>query len=497
MAAYNSAGSAWAASYATVNTPAASVTVPNAPSNVTGTATSATQIKLSWADNSNNETGFQIERWNGSAWTQIGTVGPNVTTYADSGLIPSTTYYYEVAAYNSAGSAWAASYATVNTPAASVTVPNAPSNVTGTATSATQIKLSWADNSNNETGFQIERWNGSAWTQIGTVGPNVTTYADSGLNPSTTYYYEVAAYNSAGSAWAASYATVNTPAATVTVPNAPSNVTGTATSATQIKLSWADNSNNETGFQIERWNGSAWTQIGTVGPNVTTYADSGLNPSTTYYYEVAAYNSAGTAWAASYATVNTPAVLTQGQQFTFNQEGGFRAAPYHPSSDSGVTIAVGYDMKERSAASIVSDLVAAGVDRNTATILSQAAGLTGTTADQFVRNNQSLTMTPAQGNALFFAVYAAKAEVARSVATSAAVVQLYGLTNWDALNQKIKDILIDMTYRGDYTVDTRMLIQKYVVNNDLAGFTKEMSIRADWLNVPLQRFNARVTFLNT
>ena len=369
--------------------------------------------------------------------------------------------------------------------------------MTGTATSATQVKLSWADNSNNETGFQIERWNGSAWAQIGTVGPNVTTYVDTGLSPSTTYYYEVVAYNSAGTAWAASYATVTTPAATVTVPNAPSNVTGTATSATQIKLSWADNSNNETGFQIERWNGSAWAQIGTVGPNVTTYADTGLSPSTTYYYEVVAYNSAGTAWAASYVTVATSTAFTRGQQFTFNQEGGFVAAPYHPSSNSGVTIAVGYDMKERSAASIVSDLVAAGVDRNTATKLSQAAGLTGTAADQFVRNNRRSTMTPAQGNALFLAIYAAKAEATHSVATSTAVVQLYGLTNWDALNQKIKDILIDMTFRGDYTVNTRMLIQKYVVNNDLAGFTKEMSIRADWLNVPIQRFNERITFLNT
>ena len=82
---------------------------------------------------------------------------------------------------------------------------------------------------------------------------------------------------------------------------------GTATSATQVNLSWADNSNNETGFQIDRWNSSTstWVQIGTVGPNVTTYTDTSLSPSTTYYYDVAAYNSVGTSWAASYATVTT------------------------------------------------------------------------------------------------------------------------------------------------------------------------------------------------
>ena len=62
-----------------------------------------------------------------------------------------------------------------------------------------------------------------------------------------------------------------------------------------------------------------------------------------------------------------------------------------------------------------------------------------------------ITITQAQGNALFLAVYSAEARYPHSVATSATVVQLYGPTNWDTLNQKIKDILIDMTYRGDYT----------------------------------------------
>ena len=100
---------------------------------------------------------------------------------------------------------------------------------------------------------------------------------------------------------------MTTPAAAATLPNAPSNLKGSVTSATQASLSWTDNSNNETGFQIERWNGSAWTQIGSVGANVTTYADSGLSPSSTYYYDVVAYNGAGTNWATSDAVVTTPA----------------------------------------------------------------------------------------------------------------------------------------------------------------------------------------------
>ena len=76
---------------------------PNPPSNLAAIAVSAAQINLSWADNSNFENGYKIERWNGS-WAQINVVGANVTAYADTtGLAPSTAYYYRVRAYNSVG----------------------------------------------------------------------------------------------------------------------------------------------------------------------------------------------------------------------------------------------------------------------------------------------------------------------------------------------------------------------------------------------------------
>jgi Fibronectin type III domain len=76
---------------------------PIPPSNLVTSATQAQQINLSWVDNSNFEDGFKIERWNGSSYVQINTVGANVRTYADSGLLTSTTYNYRVRAYNNAG----------------------------------------------------------------------------------------------------------------------------------------------------------------------------------------------------------------------------------------------------------------------------------------------------------------------------------------------------------------------------------------------------------
>ncbi len=99
----------------------------------------------------------------------------------------------------------------------------------------------------------------------------------------------------------------STPTPTPAVPNGPSNLIATAVSSTRINLTWQDNSNNETEFQIWRKGaGGTFRKLVTVNANVTSYADTGLTPATTYKYKVRAKNAAGHSLFSNIATTTTP-----------------------------------------------------------------------------------------------------------------------------------------------------------------------------------------------
>jgi hypothetical protein len=87
---------------------------------------------------------------------------------------------------------------TISLTVASTGLPAAPSNLTATA-SKKSVTVNWVDNSNNETGFKVERsTDGVNFSQITTTGANVTSYKNVGLTTGTTYYYRVRATNAAG-----------------------------------------------------------------------------------------------------------------------------------------------------------------------------------------------------------------------------------------------------------------------------------------------------------
>ncbi len=96
-----------------------------------------------------------------------------------------------------------------------------------------------------------------------------------------------------------------------TVPAAPTNMTATALSPSEISLNWSDNSNDETGFRLERSaDGVNWVEIGVFAGNTTGFVDSGLAGSTTYSYRVRAYNSNGNSNYSNIGTATTSTAIT-------------------------------------------------------------------------------------------------------------------------------------------------------------------------------------------
>lgn len=154
--------------------------------------------------------------------------------------------------------------------------PVAPGPLTAAAASATQVNLAWSDNSSNEAGFKVERsTDGVNFTQIATPAAGETSYSDTGVTGSIAYTYRVKAQNAAGTSEASNDATATTP--TPNPPAAPDTLTATPVSSTQINLTWADRSNNESGFRIERSvGGGAYSLIATTGANVASYLSTGL-----------------------------------------------------------------------------------------------------------------------------------------------------------------------------------------------------------------------------
>jgi len=79
-------------------------TPPAAPSGLSATAVSSSQINLAWTDNATDETGYHVERsTDGTNFSEIAALGANATSYSNTGLAASTTYWYRVRASNTAG----------------------------------------------------------------------------------------------------------------------------------------------------------------------------------------------------------------------------------------------------------------------------------------------------------------------------------------------------------------------------------------------------------
>jgi fibronectin type 3 domain-containing protein len=281
---------------------------PSVPTGLKASGVTVSTITLTW--NASTDTtpggpgvgGYYVYR-NGNTATPIATVTTG-TSYADTGLIGGTAYQYQVAAFDRAHPAnvSAPSGAVAATTSPVTVPPSVPTGLTASGVTVSTITLTW--NASTDTtpggpgvgGYYVYR-NGNTATPIATV-PSGTSYTDTGLIGGTAYQYQVAAFDRAQPAnvSAASGAITATTSPVTVPPSVPTGLKASAVTVSTITLTW--NASTDTtpggpgvgGYYVYR-NGNTATPIATVASG-TTYADTGLAASTSYQYQVAAFDKA-------------------------------------------------------------------------------------------------------------------------------------------------------------------------------------------------------------
>jgi phosphodiesterase/alkaline phosphatase D-like protein len=286
-----------------------------APGVTTGVASSITQTGASLAGTINPhgaETTYTFEYGTTTSFGSVTSAASAGSGTADvavtaslSGLAPGTTYFYRVAATNSAGT-------TVGTTRSFTTAQPAPTATTGSsAVSITSASVAGSVNPNGlSTNYTFEY---GTSTSFGAITPVLGAGAGSstvpvsasltGLSPNTTYVYRLVAASSAGTSFGAvrSLRTNGTGQAPVVVTQAVTEVTnGSAVLHGQVNPKGDD-----TAFTFEYGTSTSFGSITTVvqldnadALEPVTATLTGLNPDTTYYYRVVAANGFGTAMGA-------------------------------------------------------------------------------------------------------------------------------------------------------------------------------------------------------
>lgn len=254
---------------------------PPAPATPTGLAATAgnNQVVLNW-NPPTGATGFNLYRslTSGGSYAMIAT-NVNAISYTDSGLANGTTYYYEVAATNSGGAS-ANSAAVSATPQANPLVM-APTGLSATSVTTSQINLGWVDNSGGTAGFEVERsYDRVNFYPVGSVDPGITTFTDSGLVTGATYYYQVAAREGLASSPASPILTVTT------LPQPPTGLSA-QTGNGEVDLSWTA-SLGAAAYNVSRstTNGGPYVTVASVSG--TSFIDASVTNGVTYYYVVTA-----------------------------------------------------------------------------------------------------------------------------------------------------------------------------------------------------------------
>ncbi|MHB9291479.1 hypothetical protein Holit_00556 [Hollandina sp. SP2] len=270
-------------------------TVPAAPASITAFVASETSITVSWSAVS-GASGYKVYRWENDAGDYRELAETDKVSYTNQGLSPNTPYSYRVSAYNNKGEGTQSSTADATILTGVNSLPAAPTGVKATRISEGEVYVTWnpvagatmylvywaeyaegpwaLDGTKNEPAFTSKNWEGYdyGYFKISAVNP-------AGEGPQSAYVrFGAVSEGSSGSA-----------------PSVPQDVQASASSSSSITVTWSPVS-GASGYRVYRSMGSTLGESSfSFQANVTSpsYSDTDVHPSTTYYYQIVAYNDNG------------------------------------------------------------------------------------------------------------------------------------------------------------------------------------------------------------
>ena len=347
-------------------------TIPTMPTGLSATAVSGSQVNLSWtASTANCTVSYSVFRSTTSGFTpssanQIAT-GVFATSFSDTTAAPSTTYFYAVEGVDPAGASTPSTQVSATTgaaitniainsggPAVSPFLADEDFNGGSTINHANTIDTSGVTNPAPAAVYQTARVGNFTYTIPGFAAGSTQTirlhFAETFFAASGSRTFNVSingaqvlsnfdifatagaknkavieqfneAANSSGQYVIQFTSVVNqslvsgieiTAGANCTVPSTPGNPSATATSSSQINLTWtASTSSCPVTYNVFRSTTSGFTASSSnriaSGVNTTSFSDTGLAASTTYFYLVQATNAGGTSGSSNQASATTQA----------------------------------------------------------------------------------------------------------------------------------------------------------------------------------------------
>jgi hypothetical protein len=265
-------------------------TAPAAPTlrtAVVNVANGKNEVDLTWGNNSRGADQFDVQRSEdgGTTWSNVAAVSATTAAFADSSVLPGHAYSYRVVAASpvSSDDPWAAPGLSAASNAITLNTPGAGLSALAASTvSASKIKLSWSPT--GAAGFNVYlSVDGSHFVLLTNTPLKGTqrAYVARDLAANAHYYFEVQGIGSPGTG---GYAVADG----YSLPNAPSSLSLTRISNSEIDLSWNGDGDSTTTYYVYRAIAGTGKYSLVISTTAWQYADKGVSGATRYSYKILA-----------------------------------------------------------------------------------------------------------------------------------------------------------------------------------------------------------------